>query len=128
FDFLRHVIRLYGVFMKATVNNDQEADQPGPAEIDNLIQGRAHGSAGKKHVVNEDDVFAGHIKVYVGSSNDGLWTQGAEIIAVEGDVYLAHGHLLVMFFPQNRGEALGDIDAAGAYAHENQVRTVGEIA
>lgn len=113
-DFDGDVICLNGIFVHAAVYEGEEADEFWAAEIDYLVEGGADGAAGEEDVVYEDDFLSGYVEAYVCAADDGLGAEGAEVVAVEGDVDFADGNVVVKFFGEDFDEAVGQVGSAGA--------------
>ncbi len=127
-EFDSDVICLDWIFVHSAVYEGEETDEFWTAEIDDLIQGGADGAAGEEDVVYEDDFFAGYVEAYVCVADDGLGTEGAEVVTVEGDIDFADGDVVVKFFGEYFDESVAEVCAAGADSEEDEIGVVMIIA
>jgi hypothetical protein len=128
FDTNSHIVGLDGILAHSSIGYDKKADKAGASKIHNLIQGCAHCPAGVKHIVAKDDDLVGDIHSEIGTLDYGLGTEGGEIVAVEGDINLANGDLLLVVLFHEISKATGDMDAAGLDAKKNKGGVVGKVA
>ena len=108
-----------GQLAVAAVDEHGQLDARGPAEVDQLVQGRAHRAAREEHVVHEHHRAPVDGGRNVGALEDGLRPDGGEVVAVEGDVEGAHRRLHPPRLAQARGQAAREGYAARAHAHEH---------
>ena len=64
------------------VNQNRELHPPRPPEIDKLIDRRAHGSSGVKHVVDQHDATTFDVARQLGAADDRLGADGRKIVTI----------------------------------------------
>src|SRR3989475_8918863 len=92
FDLLADDVRLDRQLTPAAIHQHAERDALGAAEVGELVERGAHGTAGIQHVVHDHDVLTGELPRDAGLADDGLGTHRFEVVAVEGDVERAAWH------------------------------------
>jgi len=102
----------------AAVDQDDQADLRGPAEVADRVEGGSDGPAGVEDVVDEDDLRAVDGEGDLGPAEHGPAVAVAEVIAVERDVERPDGHRAADEALQPRGDPLGDRHAPGPDADE----------
>src|SRR5258706_666433 len=124
-DCLAYEIRLNGQLAMAAVDEHGELDGLGAAEVDELVEGGAHGAAGVEDVVAEHDDAVVERARQVGALHLRLGGDGGQVVAVERDVEDADRDLLPFHSLDLGGDLLGHGDAAGADADQEKA---GEVA
>ena len=70
----------------AAIDQDQQLHARRAAVIEQSVERSANGTAGIKHVIHQDDLFALHGEMYFGAVEDRLDVDGAQIVTIEIDV------------------------------------------
>ena len=109
-----------GKFAVAAVDEHQKLDGARAAQLHHLGDGGAHRAAGVEHVVADEHVFAVDAEADLAAQKGdvGIFTQ---IVAVEGDIELAHGHGRAFDLLQKGAHALRHHHAARLDADKGEV-------
>ena len=91
---LAHVIRLYRQLAVATIYQHRKLNPSRAAEIDQLIQRRAHGSTGVQHIVDQHDRAVGNVSRDVGFVYDRTRSNSREVVSIKRDVELSRRRTL----------------------------------
>ena len=108
-----HVVGADGQLAMAAVHEHGQLDARGPAEVDELVEGAAHGAAGVEDVVHQHHRAAVDGERDLGALGDGLGGDGREVVAVEADVEGAHGRRGPAGLRDGPGQAPGQGHARG---------------
>ena len=127
-DLLAHEVGLDRQLAVAAVDQHGELHDARPAEVDQLVERRAHGAAGVEDVVAEDDPAVVDRPRQMGPLDQRLRADGREIVAVESDVEGADGDLGPFHPLDLGGDLLGEGDAAGADADQQEGGEVAAVA
>ena len=92
----------------------------GAAEFGEGVECSAHRAPGEEHVVDQHDRAAGDVDGNLGGTGRRDRAQ-RDVVAEEGDVERANGHLDVLELRDRGGEAVGDGDAPGVETDEHDV-------
>jgi hypothetical protein len=118
---LAYILSLNRQFAMSPVDQHRELDAPGPAEINELVQRRANGSACVEHVIDKHYSAVGDIGGYIGAIDDRTRSDCREIIAIKRDVELAGWRTRTFELGDLLGDSFGERDAASPDADEKQV-------
>ena len=119
-DGVRGEVGLDGEFAAAAVDEDGELDAGWASEVEEFGEGGADAAAGEDDFVTEDDTGAVDVEGDVGADEGGEIAQGAEVVAVLGDVEGADGDGGAGLGFEGAGEAFGEGDAAFVDADEDE--------
>src|SRR5271170_100119 len=81
-DIFAHVIRAYRQLALPPIDQHRELDRIRPPQICQRRQGRAHGTARVKHIVNQDDVSAVDRKWNVSTNQPRIAVSASSVIAI----------------------------------------------
>src|SRR3989339_57146 len=115
------VVRVYGKFAQAAVDEHRELDSLGPAKVGECVEGRARGAAGIEHVIDQNDVFPLYGEADVGRLHRGLFERAAVIVPVKRNIKRAHGYGAAVHLLDFFRQASGNNGAPGLHTHDNQV-------
>jgi len=105
----------------AAVDQHRKLHAARAAKIDQLIESRANGAAGIKHVVDQDDVAILDVAGKFCAIDYRLGADSRKVVAIERDVEHADGRPVTFEVRDFIGHALGERHAAAANADEKQV-------
>jgi hypothetical protein len=112
----------------AAIDEDGELHARRTPALEEGLDRRANGAARVEHVVDEDDRRPVEVEVEARCADDRLLGAGRgigdSVVAVERDVDGAEGDLLAAPLLDQRGEPLGDRDAARVDADEREAGQV----
>jgi len=111
-----------GEFAACAINEDDEADDAGAAEIDEGVECGADGASGVEDIIDEEKGAVIEAEVHVCAAGDGDGMARGEVIAVHGDVERAdvEGGVAREDFGEGGGEALREEFAAGTDADDGE--------
>src|SRR5947209_7636339 len=124
-DLLAHEVRLDRQLAVAAVDEHGELDGLGAAEVDQLVERGAHRAAGVEHVVAKHDHAVVDRPRQVRALDQRLGGDGRQVVAIERDVEDADGDLLPLHGLDLGGDLLGEGDAAGADAGQQEPGEIG---
>src|SRR2546425_589084 len=124
---LAHDVGLDRQLAAAAVHEHAQRDALGAPEVGELVERGADGAAGVEHVVHDDDVLAREVARDAGLPDHGLRAHGLEVVAVQGDVEGAAGDEHALFFLDELGDPLGELDAAPLDADERSEEHTSEL-
>jgi hypothetical protein len=105
---------------EAAVDEGEEADGGGAAEVHQRVERGAGGPPGVDHVVDEDDPAVVHGERDVGGVDDGLAEPAAEVVAVHRGVEDAEGEADPLGGLDLLAEPLGEVHPARLHPHEGE--------
>jgi hypothetical protein len=115
------VVGADGQLAVATVDEDGQPHDAGPAEVGEGVERSADGAAGVEHVVDQHDdlvVDAARRDVGVHRAAGGL---AAQVVAVHGHVERTDRHGVALDLLDQRGEPVRQCDATGWDAKQDKV-------
>src|SRR6185503_15723216 len=113
-------VRLDRQFPSATIYEHGQGDPAWPAEIGQLVERGADGSAGVEHVVDDDDVHAVDIDGNARLANQWARANGLEVVAIERDVQRALRHVCFLSFGDRRYDLRRELNAAALNADDDE--------
>ena len=84
---------LYGKLGMSSVDEAEELDPRGSAEVGHRVHRGSRGAAGEDHVVDQDYGLAGHVKIDLSAGEHRLFRDSAQVVAVERYVERADRNL-----------------------------------
>src|SRR3989338_4206731 len=120
-DLLADVVGRYGKFPPAAVDQDGQVDELRAAQVDQVIDGGAHGPAGVQDVIHQDNRFIGDVEWDARVVHPAFGQERIEIVAVERNVHLAHRHFPPLALLDHLAQPLGEIDAARPDADKGEL-------
>src|SRR5262249_12452475 len=120
-DRLAHDVGLNGQLATAPVYKYGQGDSPWPAEIGELVEGGANGSAGVEHVVHDDDALAVDVDRNLRLADDRTRADGLEIVAVERDVQRTAGDVGLLALADRGDDLRRELDAAALNADDHEI-------
>ena len=103
----------------AAVDQDRELHGAGPAEVGQRVERGPDGAAGEEHVVDEDHPAAVDAAGRQLGRAERAGGAQPQVVAVEGDVERADGHLDVFEGADPLGQAAGQRDTPGRDAEQH---------
>jgi len=80
------IVGSYGKFTVATVDEDEKLNGVRSSQVNQAIHGSPNRSSREENIINQEDIFFGHRKVYLCLLNHMLGFQFGKIVALECDV------------------------------------------
>jgi hypothetical protein len=120
-DVLAHVVGADRQLSVSAVDQDRELDRARPPVVHDRVHRGADGAPGEQHVVDEHDVLPSTSKGMSVRCTSGR-EPGGDVVAVEGDVERADGHLRALDALDALGQRLGDHRTPRHDPHERDLR------
>jgi hypothetical protein len=121
---LANVIRLDGqlaMFVPA-IDQNRELHAPRPAEINQLVQRRAHRATRVKHIVNQDDTAPFDIARQFRAADNRFGADRRKIVTIQSYVENAYWRALAFEVSDFVSDAIGQRDAATANTNQDEIR------
>lgn len=106
----------------ASIDEDTHADTARPAQIEKAVHGGAGGAAGVENIIDQNEILVVDEEWNFRGLDHGLRSDGGKIVAIEGDIERADGHVDMREALDRFGEALREWHAAATYADQREIR------
>src|SRR6204780_5158713 len=113
--------RLDRHFAMAAINQHAKADALGTAQVEKTVHRRTNGTAGVKHIVNDNKVAAVNRKIDFVRMNHGLRSHGGKVVAVQRDIERADGNVDAGRIVNRLSQTLRQGNAPPAYPNQREV-------
>src|SRR6185295_2615000 len=105
----------------ATINQYCELHAFRPAKVDQLIERRADGASGVKHIVNEHDVTILNVSGQICAVNDWLGADRGKIVAIQRYVENPNRRAIAFKIRDLIGHSFSERDTPAAYSDQIQI-------